>query len=181
MRQVNLLPTDLQQAERIHFFKKAGLFLLSPTLILLIMGHLILQARLNYLQDLSKQPLALKETKETRELNEKKKEAKQQVRVFYDENKSILERFVKKFSVAHMLKFIGQIAKEKVWLLSLSLEVNKGECRIEGKSFNTRLVSEFMLELKRLPYFKNVELVSMNKGKGTEIKEIEFQVVCRLR
>ena len=181
MRQVNLLPQDMQQADRINFMRKAGLVLFTPVIVLLIIGHILLQTRLGYLKRTSEQPLAFTETQETRELGRRKKEARKKIRDFYAKNENVIEKFVKKFSVAHMLKSVGQIAAEKVWLQSMVLDIPKDVCRIKGKSFNTRLVSEFMLELKRLPYFQNVELVSMSKGQVKDVKEIEFQVVCRLK
>ena len=53
---------------------------------------------------------------------------------------------------------------------------------ITGRTAQTQLVSEFMLELKKLAYFKEVKLTSIMKKKATSGDEgIDFNLACILK
>ncbi len=73
---------------------------------------------------------------------------------------------------------MGKITTHKVWLTRLSLDNSNGICQMDGKSFNTRLVSEFMLEFKKIPYFENVALISMEKGPD---EKVDFKITCKFK
>jgi Tfp pilus assembly protein PilN len=81
------------------------------------------------------------------------------------------------FSV-DILRVIGNISQHKVWFTRLNLNNKTRKCEVEGQSYNTRLVSEFMLEIKRAPFFDNVALISMEKGQDDRVN---FKLVCTLK
>ena len=100
---------------------------------------------------------------------------------FIDKNRVALDISSKYIPCPYILKTIGDITLDMVWLTGLSVDSENGTCQIDGRSFNTKLVSEFMLELKKLPYFRSVELPSMEKGTEPERKEIEFKITCKFK
>ncbi len=180
MRQINLLPEKLQKAEKARNIKTSIMFTVLPVLFGICIIHFFLSAKVSVLREMVDQPLMLKDTTEVRPIRRQVIRLNNDISKFINQNSDIVGIYSKYFFSTNTLRIIGSVSTNKVWLKALSLDIQEGTCLIEGKSFNTRLVSEFMLELKRLAYFEKVELISMGKESQSEESEIDFKIVCQL-
>ncbi len=181
MRQVNLLPEESQRIETLKFIQRTLAFLFVPTLVVLFGISFAMDRHIEILRHAVDKPMAFQETAETRKLDQDIANTEKELKIFGDEHRVLIKTFVKRVPTAYLLKIISRLSENKVWLKGISLDHQQDICRIEGKSFNTRLVSEFMLEIKRLPYFRDVELVSVGKEAVKAASEVDFQIVCHLR
>ena len=176
MRQVNLLPANIQEAEKKRALMNSILITAGLSLLVLFFIHLLLVARVSKLQRLAQRPVTFQDTEETSLLRQQKEELNKHIEGFIQDNKVSLEVLMEQFSYANILKVIGDAAAGKVWLRAIDIDSQKGKCEIKGRTFNTRLVSEFMLELKKFSCFKTVNVSSMEKDKGEGTKELGFTV-----
>ena len=181
MRQVNLLPDETRKTETLRFMRNSLLILLAPVFGLWFLMNLLLNIQIGALKRTAAQPLAFQETGETQALKTKIANLEKKIQEYGDQNKGIIETFVKKVPCGYLLKNIGCLSEDKVWVNAISFDTQKKECRIDGKSFSTRLVSEFMLELKRLPHFEGVDLVSVGKETRKTTQEVDFQIIGILK
>jgi len=181
MRQVNLLPEEIRRVEIIQFIQHTLAFLLVPTMVLLFIISFFMNMHIRNLKRTAEQPLDFHETAETRELKEKIETRETQLKRYGHENEILIKTFVKNSSASYLLKVISRLSENKVWLKAIVLDAQQNTCHIDGKSFNTRLVSEFMLEIKRLPYFRSVDLVAVGKQAVKTEAEVDFQIVCYLK
>jgi len=181
MRQVNLLPGETQRVEIIQFIQHTLAFLFAPTIILLFLISFLMNMHIRHLQKTAEQPLAFQETAETRQLKKQIDSLEKELKIYGHDNEALIKAFVKRSPAAYLLKVISRLSENKVWLRGITLDAQQDICRIDGKSFNTRLVSEFMLEVKRLPYFRDVELVSVGKQAVKTASEVDFQIICYLQ
>jgi Tfp pilus assembly protein PilN len=181
MRQVNLLPEESRKAETILFIRNTVGVILGPFVGILLIVNFFIGAHIDYLRRTAEQPLASKETSETLAMKKQIEKYEENLKQTGVQNKDIVETFVKKVPAGYLLKMISRLAEDKVWLDGISVDVKERRCTVDGKSFGTRLVSEFMLELKRLPHFKDVELVSVGKETRKTAQEVDFQIICFLK
>ena len=180
MRQVNLLPEGLKKTANLKAERSALIVTGGIALAIFVFIHVILVIQIKGLEIAANQPLFFEEATQTGQLKGLI-ESKKKIQKLVKKNRDVLEIFAKHSSSANILDTIGDITRDKVWLNRFLLDLNAGQCTIEGRSFNTRLVSEFMLELKKLPCFENVELVSMDKGTKKGDEEIDFEIICKIK
>jgi len=180
MRQVNLLPEELQKAQSLKIIGSSLLFNIGAVVIFVVLINSLLSFWITNLETVALQPLALKENNEITQIRAKISEIEKETGMIFKKNRDIMEVFARNSSFSHLLKVIGNVTSDKVWLTSLTFVMKDRRCKMDGLSFNTRLVSEFMLELKKISYFKNVELLSMEK-EGRGIKEVAFTIECELK
>jgi len=176
MRQINLLPESLQQAEQMRLLRNVAVVICIVSLGAALVLHMLLSFGVNTTRANVDQSLMAHQDEFVR-IKQEIQNAKGQMKDLYSKEEVLILLLSKHLSNAHMLKVMGQLTGERVWLTGLNLDIQKSECELEGRSFSTRLVSEFMLELKRMPYFREVELINMDKGKSTEVT---FKILCHL-
>ena len=180
MRQVNLLPEELKRTARLRMTLNSLLVTAGASLAVLIFIHFLLAAQIKSLDFLANQPLFLEGEDQTGQLKELVS-SKKKIQQLVEKKRDVLEIFAKHSSSANILNAIAAITKDNVWMNKFLFDLNTDQCIIEGRSFNTRLVSEFMLELKKLPCFENVELVSMDKDTQKGAEEIDFEIICKIK
>jgi len=180
MRQINLLPERLKKQEEWRIVRNSFLLTVGLSVAFVLLVHFGLNFCVKNLEDIATKPLALKETDEISQLKDKIDAVETKMKELVMANKEIIEVFAKNSSLSYLLKVIGNATADKVWLTDLSFHYDKKICQMKGLSFNTRLISEFMLELKALAYFENVTLVSMEKSREGS-RETAFIIRCLLR
>ena len=181
LRQVNLLPEEIQKSEQLRFLRFSLTVIFLPVFVVLFLISSLLNGCIQNLEETARQPLAFQETTATRDLKKKIEQQENVLGDFAQENTGIIETYVKNSPTAYFLKVISRLSAQKVWLTGIALDTQGRTCKIKGKSFTTRLVSEFMLELKRLPHFQEVELVSVGKEGVKPGAEVDFQIICHLK
>jgi Tfp pilus assembly protein PilN len=181
MRQVNLLPIENQRSEQWRVLRNSlcGIFL--PLGFLMLVVHLLLGLQVAAMEKRLNSPLRHAESAPVVALQQAMADIKLKGEGFLKTDKEIVEYFIVQPSAANILGNIGNQALDKVWLTDLRGDGTKRVYEIVGRSFNIRLVSEFMLELKKLPYFENVELVTMGEGAKGKEGEIDFKMICHLK
>jgi len=179
MRQVNLLPDSVKQVETIRALWNSAVVLLGTTLFVMLLLHFGLEARVKYLEEIASRPSYIRETAESSSLKQQALKIKKQMQSQIKEDLLAAKLFTHHMSSHNLLKNIGDVTSGKVWLDGMSINSEGGVFQIQGRSSNMRFVSEFMLELRKLPYFKNVELTSM--GKGQSEAEVLFKILCHLK
>jgi len=179
MRQVNLLPEELRKIQKIRVARNSALLTLLPVVLLVGVLFGLLSFWVGGLEKKTLKPQVSKDKLLSSQFSTEAKKVESEIRKVLDSDKDIIESFLRASSTSSILKVIGNTTADKVWLTKLSFDRKMKSFQISGHSFNTRLVSEFMLELRRLPVFKNVALISMEKGeKGAH--QAAFSIECKL-
>ena len=181
MRQINLLPEEHRQNENLRIIRSACCLILLPLALGFAVIHVVLVFSLNGLQREAQKPPAQQETLESQHIRQEIIKAKQKAQGLVDQNKDLVERFLVNFYFSKILDKIGAAALDKVWLTGLNVDTLGQVCEIDGRAFNTRLVSEFILALKQIAYFKAVDLSVMEADQKAKEGEIAFKIVCNLK
>lgn len=181
MRQVNLLPEDIQKTERIKIIINSLLTTLVPVILGMALLHFLIVFRLHSLQRVVNQPYAQPELAQFQELRQEIGKIKSAAQGSFSRDRELIEYFVVNLPFSEILRNIGNIAQERVWLTGVTVDGQSNICEIEGRSFNTRLVSEFILNLKQYYFFQSVELLSMGEDKTGKEEETHFKIVCSLK
>ncbi|MDP2653140.1 MAG: PilN domain-containing protein [Candidatus Omnitrophota bacterium] len=178
MRQINLLPEQMQKVEQIKTIRNAFVLVLAPILLVMAVVHVLLAMHLQNMKRLAERPMDYIQTREVGEVKVRIDEVLSKMRDFHAGHEILLESIAQRASTPVILVNLGEMAQSRVWLNDFNLDHESKTCRIAGQSFNTRLVSEFMLELKKVPFFKNVELSSMERGQDGKVG---FSIVCYMK
>lgn len=181
MRQVNLLPDKLRLSEERMPIIKSVIACVCLTLFVILSIHLLLAAGVGRLERTERKLTSMREPPEISRLRKEIARSELEMQKFIDKNRVPLDILSKYLPCPYILKTIGDITLDMVWLTGFFVDSENGTCQIDGRSFSTKLVSEFMLELKKVPYFKSVELPSMEKGTEPEKKEVQFKITCKFR
>ena len=181
MRLVNLLPEEYQKKEQWRILRHSLCLTFLPLGLGLAVIHFLVVSQLAGMEQALRQPKHYSESVQTVKLRQEISAVKAKGQGLVSADKELIEYFVVQPASSRILKNIARVADEKVWLTEFGLDLARGTCDIGGKSFNIRLVSEFMLELKQLSYFAEVELVAMEEGAKEKGGEVTFKVTCRLR
>lgn len=181
MRQVNLLPEENQKSETMRLIRNSLCKNFLPVIAGMIPIHFFLAFSLSDLERTVQIPQRYHETPRVLQIRQEIKNMKSKASGLFASNKDLVVNFLANLPSSQLLKKIGNVTSERVWLTNLALDMSKGMCEMNGRSFNIRLVSEFILELKRLPYFTSVELVTMEGNQKEKEGEINFKIVCKLK
>jgi len=181
MRLVNLLPEENQKKEQWRMVRLSFGMTFLPLALGLILIHALLGLQLSAVEQALRQPKRQGESAQIAKLRQEISAVKAKGQKLVTTDKELIKYFVVQPASSRILKNIAQVADEKVWLTEFVLDSAKETCDIGGKSFNIRLVSEFMLGLKKLLYFEDVALVTMEEGAKDKDGEVTFKVTCRLK
>ncbi|MBL7170475.1 MAG: PilN domain-containing protein [Candidatus Omnitrophica bacterium] len=181
MRQINLLPEKVHRAEERRSIRKSLITAVSLTSLVVLSIHLLSAGRVERLEKIARQLTSIKVPPEISQLRGKIARLKVERQTFIDRNRVLLDILSKDLPYPYILKTIGNVTSDMVWLTGFSIDSRKGTCQIDGQSFNTSLVSEFMLELKKLPYFESVDLTSMERRTELQEKGVDFKITCKFK
>lgn len=180
MRQLNLLPADLQQKQQTARLRNVLIVLIIPTVILMGGIHYALVRHIDRLNDTVQNPPSPLETPEIQALRREIQSVRSGIESLVGSHYLAMELFARQLMPASVLKDTANGARGKVWFDQMEMDMTKRVFSIKGKSFNTRLVSEYMLELKKMPYFSAVDLESVSKENAGG-QAVEFLINCHLR
>jgi type IV pilus assembly protein PilM len=194
-KRINLLPPKLRPRElRLDLLLKNKAFVGGATLVLiLLIMHLSLSwGKKNYTRkiNLIKKDIVGLESVMTRVAKIRREE-----KILRDKSELLTRLVESRFLWSNILKKMGEIVPEGVWLKELSLDkggrragaaateaeetkvIGIEEVSIKGSAFNNQLIAQYMLALESLPYFENIDLVF------TEKKElaVDFEVKANWR
>lgn len=181
MRQINLLPDNLKNKEKLRFLKKSLLCTVGVSLLVMVLVHFILILRVGSLEKALSNPAIYGGSEVIKKLQKDIDIVIKDTRRDMKRSQYFAELLDKNLMFSSVLQNISNIASDKVWFKRVKIVVDGKNFEIEGKSFNTRLVSEFMLDLRKLAYFKNVDLITMEKNDDGVKKEIDFKIACKLK
>ncbi|MDD5449292.1 MAG: PilN domain-containing protein [Candidatus Omnitrophica bacterium] len=181
MRQINLLPEEVKHTEIGRINKNViivgiGLIFLAMTLV-----HFSLVHRVTALKKTLKQLNAVKGYPGLGQLQKEAVAIEKEKARYASENKALIDIMAKHLASAPLLKSISDAAYGRVWFTALAVDPQKEGLRITGRAFNTELVSEFMLELKKMASFKKIDLASMEKQESADGEEINFAINCEFK
>lgn len=180
MRQVNLLPEDIRKSEEIRKVRHSLVFTIGAPLLGIVVIHLLLVLLVHHLKTAASEPLGFQDTPQISAVREKIDQIQSSAGDFSRQHQSAVKIICRLRSPVGFLLRLGEAVREKVWLTDVQLDYGKKVCELTGRSFNTRLVSEFMLELKTMNAVENFELVSMEQKESSSTPEIEFKLKIHL-
>lgn len=178
MRQINLLPQKIQQRQRLAILRNSFCLTILPTVIGMVFVHGVITGQLAMVEKVFRSPQAFQETAESRRIQQEMDSLKASATEFFVREKDLIELFVVNLPISEIAKDIGRSVSQKVWLTKLDVDMFKKTCTIDGQSYNTRLVSEFILELKKLAYFKKVQLITMGEEQKASTGEVDFKIIA---
>ena len=177
MRQINLLPEQMQKTEQQKIVQNSFVLALIPTVMIICVIHGFLSWDLQNVKKAAEQSTDDNQINEFGDVKGKIGALSAQIENFYKAQKPVLLSMAQQAFSPFLLKNFGDAASNRVWFKKLELDYEAKICRIEGRSYNTRLVSEFMLEVKKMAFFKSVELSSMERSPDGQV---DFMIVCNL-
>ncbi|MFC1808987.1 PilN domain-containing protein [Candidatus Omnitrophota bacterium] len=178
MRQVNLLPELFQHEMRIKTVKKSLVLSAVVLLLIIVPVHVLFSLKIGALRAEKQNLLENKDIPSINALREESQELKMRTAGVVNDNRTLLEISGDSLAYKEMLKHIGDITLNKVWINSLTISKNKKTVEISGRSFDAQLVSEFLLELKSLECFNDVDLTSMQSKESQGGSEVTFGLTC---
>lgn len=181
MRQINLLPLEDQKKGQFIVIRNLLVWTFVPMAVVLFLLHGIVVLWLGVLNTFVQNPYRQQETAHAQQLQQQIALVKSSIRDFVEKNPGQVRLFVVPLSMTDILTNISNAALDKIWLNEFSIDLSKQTCELAGESYTTRLVSEFMLQLRELPYFKKVDLVSMEKDDPRQGEGVRFKVSCKLK
>ena len=174
-----MLPEEMQRANERRFVIKSLVTTACLLFLVVLSIHLLLAAGVGRLERVERELASMGEPPEISQLRKETARLELEMQGFINKNRVPLDILSKHLPCPYILKTIGDITLDMVWLTGFSVDSQKGTSQIDGRSFNNKLVSEFMLELKKLPYFKSVELTSMERNAEPEKIGVEFKITCK--
>jgi len=181
MRQINLLPEQFQKSEYTKLIRKALLVILAPFIVLFLFLHLLLSFEVNRLVDKINNPLGQIETPEINKLSIEIAEMEASMENYISGRRLIIEILNKRLPYSSILKGIGDACSGKAWLNELIIKNENESAQIKGNAYNVRLASEFMLELKKKPYFESIDITTMDQDPELGGKAVGFAFTARLK
>lgn len=178
MRQVNLLPEDLQTSQYQKRIARSVLLTGGSTLLVMAVLHVLIALGVAGLEDRVRRPQTYADAAEFVELREQVRILKDDVSQYVGRYRTVIEAYMDHYATTAILKTLGKAGRQKIWLTRLTVNNTTRVCDMEGRSFNTRLVSEFMLGIKKNPFFDNITPISMEKGPE---QIIHFRITCDLK
>lgn len=175
MRQINLLPETLQKAQAQSRITKSLLITLGPAVLAMALIHVFFVFVLSYLEKQAKSPVVNVDSGGFEQLRDQIQQQKVGLEKYYGQYRAIIDPYTSNYFTRQILEKSGEMTHHKVWLTRINIDNMKRSCELEGKSYNTRLVSEFMLNIKRTSYFENVNLISIDKARD---EKVNFKIVC---
>ncbi|HLF17537.1 MAG TPA: PilN domain-containing protein [Candidatus Omnitrophota bacterium] len=178
MWQINLIPEDIQKEDQLKLIGASVLASAVATCVLALLIHAGLTVMINQMKKVADGPAAVKEDTSLAKLKGTISRLEAEQKQLYKTEGPLIEMLSKRYSYDDILLSIGNVSADKVWLQDISINSDEGLCGINGNSFNSRLVSEYMLELKKMPYFKGLELSSVEKSENKS-DMVDFKIVCK--
>ncbi len=178
MRQINLLPESLQKAQYKSLVIRSAMLTFGSTLAFIILIHAGLAVMVGNLESKIQNPPPNIDTIEFAQMRQQIQDKSNNIQKYFSQYGAVIDAYGDNYFSVDIMKVIGTISQHKVWFTRLNLNNKKRTCEIEGKSYNTRLVSEFMLGIKKTPFFENVALISMEKGQD---EKVDFKLECSLK
>lgn len=77
----------------------------------------------------------------------------------------------------HLLNELTSALPEKLWIVDFSSE--DGQVKINGLCFSEQIVAEFMRNLEKSPYYRNVELGVTQQATVNDVKLQKFALTCQ--
>lgn len=181
LRQVNLLPREMLQVEHLRSLRSTFLLVMLPILFVLLIIHALLNLSIRGLEESGRRPATWWFSPEMDSVQDRLEAMGKNAIQFMTSHKELLTGYVHHENTRDLLTRVGNSALNKVWFREVKLNNGSQKLELYGASYQARLVSEFMLELKKIPYFDQVELVSMGKESRGANEEIDFQITCLLK
>lgn len=166
MRQINLIPKEvIEQAEaqtqKLSLIITGGATGAVLLACYLVVAGLSLQAR----AELGRLRAALPEGAQVAP-EEALGQAEADLKGFYASNQALVPFLVEPDAYVNLLKAITHAVEGRVWLKRLDMDLAGGRVRMAGAAHNQEAVSDFCASLKALPFFHEVELVSLEQARG---------------
>ena len=174
LRRTNLLPEGIQQDIEQRKLKLSMAMIACVAIVFGIIVHFVLGFQVAMLEETLDDYINQSEDAEFGRLSRDMKLLNEKKDLFVEYNGMFLELIDRRFPIVNMLRFVGSIAQDKVWLTKFTVSGDGNLCELNGRSQSTHVVSEFMMKLKKMGCFENVSLVSM--GKGNQADDIVFSL-----
>jgi len=182
MIRINLLPTAKAKRTKTRTELQTQLLLagVSVGLTVILCGYFWWQ--LNHQITMLRNDQA-RATKERDVLREKVKEVEN-----YEANKKLLEeknRIIEQLKrnqsgPVHLLDEISKNLPERVWLVSLNEQ--EGKIDLAGRAITNADIVDFINNLKRSPFFKDVQIIESKQSNDNEKKIVlyDFKLACTI-
>ena len=181
MRQVNLLPERFRQAGNKRVMTRSAAIMAAMVFFAALTVHLLLSWRIGSYQNVAAELKNIGDLPEYSPLHRAIGQIEREKKRFTAENKGLLDVLSGHLASSHILRYISAANSGKIWLTEIIIDPQKNTCAIGGRSYSARSVSEFMLGLKKSPFFKNIDLTSMEKAQVPQEREVKFAITCNFR
>ncbi|MBU8870273.1 MAG: PilN domain-containing protein [Gemmatimonadales bacterium] len=180
MIRINLLPYEEQPKQsRIQL---PNLGTLAPLVILIVAGLGIGTAHMYHSQKISAlQEVIAEEEAESRRLAPeiaKIKRLNQQRKDLNDRLDVITRLDSDRYFRVHLMDELNRSLPDHMWLTRCE-DVGGDTYALEGVTFSNFLVSDFLQNVTRSPYFSNINLMVAEKGDIGNVKVIKFKAQAR--
>ncbi len=181
MRQINLVPIEIQQKYRRRVEQRTIFVTMIAVLSMSVALHLMLTTEIKTLKKALASKSASMNAPQIDLLVRGINELKNQRKDIFSSDPVLSAAMTHGYVFSNLLKKIGSISSGRVWFNSMVIDSQKGIFTLKGQTYATRSVSEFMLDMKKLGYCEAMDVSSIAKHMESEKKEIDFEIVCMLQ
>lgn len=181
MRGVNLLPPEIAKRKRLARKRQAAILLGGAVVAMIFISYLGLFISLQgYQKSIKEKERLLAEQgskwKELQEAMARVERIENDTRALEERIRTVQELTGGELYYWEILRELGHITPEKVWLRELILNPDTKRLSLKGSASSDTLIARFLAALETSSYFREVELKETKKNESGDYKD--FELTC---
>ncbi len=181
MRGVNLLPPEMAKRKRFARKRQAALSLGGIVVAIIFISYLTLFiSAQSYQRSIEEKERLLVERgskwKELQETMTRVERIEEDTRALEERIRTVQELTGGELYYWEVLRELGHITPEKVWLGEFILHPQTKRLSLKGSASSDTLIARFLAALEASPYFREIELKETKKNESGDYKD--FELTC---
>lgn len=181
MRGVNLLPPEIVKRKKLALKRQMAVLLGGTIVAAVFFGYLGLFISVKCCQESckEKEKLLAEQRSKQKELQgaiARVEKIEKDTQALEERIKTVQELTGGELYYWEVLRELGHIIPEKVWLRELILDPQTKNFSLKGSASSDTLIARFLAALETSPYFREVELKETKKNESGDYKD--FELTC---
>lgn len=181
MRGVNLLPPEIAKKKKLARKRQTAIFLGGTIVAVVFISYLglFISAR-SYQKNIKEKERLLAEQGSKREelqaVMDRVERIEKDTKALEERIRTVQELTGGELCYWEILRELGHIIPEKVWLRELILNPQTRKLSLKGSASSDTLIARFLAALETSPHFRKVELKETKKNVSGDYKD--FELTC---
>ena len=182
MRGVNLLPPEIARRKKLARKRQMAIFLGGIIAAVVFISYLGLFVSIrSYQKSIEEKKGLLAEQgskwKELQAAMARVERIEKDTKALEERIRTVQELTGGELYYWEILRELGHIVPEKVWLRELILDPQTRKLSLKGSASSDTLIARFLAALESSPYFREVELKETKKNESGDYKDFEFTCI----